>query len=157
MVMDSHLESIASLLERGGVGWAIRSDRESRLTQIAQDIVEVSSVLGARLGRQNFALLAEMQREAAPLKPLIQLFVSPTSAEMRAMVYCVLRGMDIKAIDFSYRKKSSLTLDIVLSDSTTGRELTFSSDNTWDAEILRHIGIMTASAKPVLHGFYAFH
>jgi hypothetical protein len=102
---------IASLLEQSGVGRAIQNDRESRLKQIEHDIGEVSHVVATRLGHKTFDLLPEMQRDTAPLKPLIQLFVSPTSAEMRAMVYCVLRGIDIKALDFAYRKKTSLGAD----------------------------------------------
>ena len=101
-------------------------------------------------------VLAEMMNEQLALKPLVQMFASPTSRTMRAMVYCVLRGMEIVAIDFSYRLKQTVTLTVSVRRDAGGKEIAFSSDLVWDAEILRHLGIMMMGKKPILHGFYAF-
>jgi hypothetical protein len=62
--------------------------------------------------------------------------------------------MEIKAVDFSYRLKDNVSLEVTLDNN--GDELCFKSDLVWDTEILRHIAIMTTGQKPILHGFYAF-
>lgn len=75
---------------------------------------------------------------------------------MRAMAYCVLRGMDIAEVEFAYKLKRTVRLVIVLENPTTGQELRFESSAIWDAEVLRHVGITTLGKRPVLHGYYAF-
>ena len=72
------------------------------------------------------------------------------------MAYCVLRGMDIGRVDFSYELKNTVSLVVILMEPVTGQEHSFSSSLVWDVELLRHMGIMALSGKPVLHGFYAF-
>jgi hypothetical protein len=150
------IDALATVLEQSGVGLLLNQDRLGRLNQIAQEVHEASQEIASRIGSPGFDLLGEMQHDTSALKPLIQLFASPTSKEMRAMVYCVLRGMEIKTIDFSYRFKSAVSLSVKLEHNVTGEPLVFLSDVVWDAEILRHIGIMTMGQRPVLHGFYAF-
>jgi hypothetical protein len=153
---DEDLANIARLLEVSGIGWLLQEDRDVRLRQIAAEITELSSELSRRLAPAKIDLLGEMLKEPEALKPLVQMFASPTSCVMRAMVYCVLRGMEISAIDFSYRLKRTVTLTVSVQNDVTGQELTFESDLVWDAEILRHLGIMAMGKKPILHGFYAF-
>jgi len=152
----SDTQVLASLLDQSGVGWLLNEDRDTRLQQIAQEIEETSVEVARRLAPQKVQLLDEMRAAPAELKPLIQLFASPMSKDMRAMVYCVLRGMEIKEIEFAYRLKSSVLLRVVLEHNVTGQQLEFSSNVVWDAEVLRHLGIMTMGKKPILHGFYAF-
>jgi hypothetical protein len=152
----SDTQVLETLLERGGVGWLLHEDRDTRLQQIAKELEATSAELTRRLAPQNVDLLQEMSAAPADLKPLTQLFASPVSTEMRAMVYCVLRGMEIKEIDFAYRHKTSVSLRVVLENNVTGQELKFASNVVWDAEVLRHLGIMTMGKKPILHGFYAF-
>ncbi|MGK3967047.1 hypothetical protein WMF38_23100 [Sorangium sp. So ce118] len=153
---DEELINLARLLEASGVGWLLQQDRDVRLRQIDTEIAELSSELSRRLAPAKIDALGEMLNEPDAMKPLVQMFASPTSCEMRAMVYCVLRGMEIAAIDFSYRLKRTVALTVSVKNDITGQELTFESDLVWDAEILRHLGIMTMGKKPVLHGFYAF-
>ncbi len=153
---DEDLVNLARLLEASGIGWLLQQDRDARLRQIAAEIAELSGELSQRLAPAKIDALGEMLNEPEALKPLVQMFASPTSRGMRAMVYCVLRGMEISAIDFSYRLKRTVTLTVSVQNDVTGQELTFESDLVWDAEILRHLGIMAMGKKPILHGFYAF-
>jgi hypothetical protein len=147
---------LADLLQTCGVGWLLTESRDERLRQIRSEIDALSAELKSRLAPMSVDAFQEMLNEQASLKPLVQMFASPTTTEMRAMVYCVLRGMDIAEVEFAYKLKSSVRLSIVLDDPTTGQDLRFESTLIWDAEVLRHMGIMTLGKKPVLHGFYAF-
>lgn len=148
--------NLADLLGACGVDWLLAEDRDARLGQIATEIAQLSDELNRRLAPTKIDVLDEMMNEPVALKPLVQMFASPTSCTMRAMVYCVLRGMEIVSIDFSYRMKQTVALAVSVHNDVTGQELTFVSDLVWDAEILRHMGIMVMGKKPVLHGFYAF-
>lgn len=153
---DEDTTKLASLLDASGVGWLLQQDPEVRLRQIATELTELSDELSRRLAPARIDALGEMLKEPLALKPLVQMFASPTTCAMRAMVYCVLRGMEITSIDFSYRLKRTVMLTVSVRDDATGHELTFESDSVWDAEILRHLGIMAMGKKPILHGFYAF-
>jgi len=147
---------LAALLEACGVGWLLAEHRDERLDQIALEIAQLSNELTQRLAPAKIDVWSEMMSEPMALKPLVQMFASPTSGTMRAMVYCVLRGMEIVSIDFSYRAKRAVSLTVSVQHDVTGQEHTFTSDLVWDAEILRHLGIMMMGKKPILHGFYAF-
>lgn len=153
---EQDLNALAGILELSGVGWLLNEDRETRLRQLASEMTDLSAELNQRLAPTKVDALGEMLREPAALRPLVQMFASPTSRTMRAMVYCVLRGMEIMAIDFSYRLKQTASLTVSLRNDITGQDMEFRSDLVWDAEILRHLGIMTMGKKPILHGFYAF-
>jgi hypothetical protein len=153
---NTDTETLAGLLEQSGVGWLLAESRDIRLEQIGREIDETAQEIARRLPLPGLDLLAEIRADPRGLEPLIQLFASPTSTEMRAMVYCVLRGMEISAIEFAYQIKSTVSLRVELEHNVTGEKLTFCSAVVWDAEILRHIGIMTIGKQPLLHGFYAF-
>lgn len=156
MMRNEESTRLAALLEVCGVGWLLAEDRDSRLSQITLEIGQLSDELNQRLAPAKINVLDEMMNESLALKPLVQMFASPTSCTMRAMVYCVLRGMEIIAIDFSYRLKQTVALTVSVQHDVSGQELIFTSDVVWDAEILRHLGIMMMGKKPILHGFYAF-
>lgn len=152
---DQTITALAQRLHESGVGWLLNQDADARLEQIRSEILDVSAELSRRLPRMKIDVLAEVLTDPA-LKPLVQMFASPTTRDMRAMVYCVLRGMTIKDIEFSYKLKQRVDLAVVLQNEITGEELTFKSDRVWDVEILRHLGIMTMGNRPIIHGFYAF-
>lgn len=147
---------LAALLEACGVGWLLAEHRDEQLDQIGAQVAQLSNELTQRLAPAKVDVWSEMMSEPMALKPLVQMFASPTSCTMRALVYCVLRGMDIVSIDFSYRVKRAVSLTVSVQHDVTGQEHTFASDLVWDAEILRHLGIMMMGKKPILHGFYAF-
>lgn len=153
---DEEIENLARLLEASGVGWLLQEERDVKLRQISVELTTLSDELSRRLAPAKIDAQGEMLKEPEALKPLVQMFASPTSCAMRAMVYCVLRGMEITSIDFSYRLKQTVTLTVSVQNDATGQVLTFESDLVWDAEILRHLGIMAMGKKPILHGFYAF-
>lgn len=156
MTKAQALTKLADLLVQCGVGWLLNESRDERLQQLSTEIDALSAELSKRLAPVKVDAFREMLAEPMALKPLVQLLASPTSTEMRAMAYCVLRGMDIADVEFEYKLKRSVRLVVVTEDPTSGQTHRFESSVVWDAEILRHMGIMTLGKKPVLHGFYAF-
>ena len=89
------------------------------------------------------------------LKPLVQTFASPMTAPIRAMVYCILDGAQVKAIRFDYRFKARAHLEVDVGYDS-GESATFSSDDVYDSEALRHFGLMKMGKAPIIDGYYAF-
>ncbi len=143
------MKAIEQLLEQCGLGELLAEDRELRLQRIAQEVAGTAREVARRLPPGSFDLVDEMRADPEALRPLIELFPLAVSNEMRAMVYFVLRGMDLKEIDFSYRLMDSVSLRVVLLNDASGQELVFSSEVVWDAVILRRIFIMTQGDKPI--------
>jgi hypothetical protein len=149
--------TLESLLHAAGVGWLLQEAKDTRLTQILNEMDELSTYLRDRQLSQTPDLLQEAATEPTELRPLVQLFASPTSTTIRAMAYCVLRGADIQSVSFEYRLEQVAKLRIELSHPhARGSTIEFESDNLWDAEVLRHVGMMKRGGRPVLHGYYAF-
>ena len=44
----------------------------------------------------------------------------------------------------------------VLAQLHVGHTSRFESDDLWDAEFLRHLGLLKVSGRPVIDGYYAF-
>lgn len=154
-MVSERKSTLELVLHAAGVGWVLQEDKDARLTQFLKEIDELSTDLRQRLSPLPIDVLPEMASEPNELRPLVQLFASPTSTTIRAMAYCVLRGADIKSVRFEYEMRRTAKLRIVLTDNVH-EELIFETDEIWDAEVLRHFGIMKSSGLPVLHGYYAF-
>lgn len=140
-------------LRLAGVGWLLEEYREERLAAIVSDIASVSEEVSRRVGRR-VDVASELDSNRDDLMPLVQSFASPMSNSIRSLVYLLLRGGDLVALDFSYRERRKADLRATI--SFEAREHEFSSDDLWDAEVLRHLGLMKMGDRPVIHGYFAF-
>ncbi|HYO65530.1 MAG TPA: hypothetical protein VEU33_05560 [Archangium sp.] len=144
------------LFDTAGVGWALKEGAETEARRYLQEIqavqAEYERLLSEPLASPLFEQLVE---ESEALTPLIQAFASPTSASIRVMIYCILKGAEIRRVHYAYEleRRSHLTIDVELSD---GRSLRFESEDLWDAEVLRHFGMTKRGGRPILEGYYAF-
>jgi hypothetical protein len=138
------------------VGWVFDEHASERAQQILKEMHETDRVFNEKIGRPLDPPLAQaIPTDVARLKPLVQTFASPMTAPIRAMVYCILDGAQIKAIRFEYQFKARAHLAVdVEYDSGVGA--TFESDNPFDAEALRHFGLMKMGEAPLIDGYYAF-
>jgi hypothetical protein len=147
-------DQLARLLQSARVGWVLDGeDREARLGGILQEVDE----LAGRLSRTNLGqgdLMEEMARDVSVLAPLVQSFSSPMSTEIRTAIYLLLRGAELSALTYEYDRlaRSRLYMRIATMDR---RALEFESTELWDAEFLRHIGLMKMSGRPLVDGYYA--
>ena len=142
------------VLHAAGVGWLLQEDKDGRLTQVLGEMDDLSVDLSRRLAPLLVDVLVEAASGPSELRPLVQLFASPTTMTARAMAYCVLHGADVKSVSFEYEMYQTAKLKVVLSD--TARTLAFETNELYDVEVLRHFGIMKSRGRPVLHGYYAF-
>ncbi|XXY51963.1 hypothetical protein WME91_12550 [Sorangium sp. So ce269] len=159
--MKPETHELASLFELSDVGWVFEyatfdEDPDDVNGRIRAEMVEVESILAKNFpARRRGGLVDEIREDVTKFKPLVQAFASPVTAAMRAMVYAVLDGADVTSIQFSYEMKKFVDLRITV-EYETGEQATFSSDDGWDVEVLRHFGIMKLGGKPVIDGYYAF-
>lgn len=156
MSTTDDLDRLGDLLQECGVGWLLDESRDERLRAVLSEIGALASEINGRMPSRRVNVLEEMLAEPVALRPLVQMLASPTSIQMRAMAYCVLRGLDIKEVHLAYKRKDSVSLVVVLEDPATEAELRFESSDVWDVATLRHMGILALAGKPILQGFYAF-
>ena len=64
----------------------------------------------------------------------------------------MLTGARIVEVKFSCHLKDRVELLVKLDDGTSANE--YRSEHVWDAQVLRHLGFMTAGGKPVVDGYY---
>ncbi|MBI4612135.1 MAG: hypothetical protein HY720_00835 [Planctomycetes bacterium] len=145
---------LVRLFDYARVGWYFEHDRDDRAEHVVKEAAEVSEVLTARLGNR-VDVLAEVLKDPDAFVPLVQTLVMPMTAPIRAMVYCVLRGAKVTAIDYKYAIRSRSTLEVTVEFGPHG-ELKFESKELWDAEALHHFGFAKLNDAPFVDGYFAF-
>ncbi len=156
MTQGEQTRALRQLFDTAGVGWALREGVETEARRYVQEIQAVEAEYERLLSEPMASpLLDQLVEESEALTPLIQAFASPTSASIRVMIYCILKGAEIRRVRYDYEleRHSQLTIDIELSDART---LRFESEDLWDAEVLRHFGMTKRGGRPILEGYYAF-
>ncbi len=148
-------QQLFQVFDECGVGWVFGEHASERARRILEEMSEVDRVISDKLARPLDALADAILADTARFEPLVQAFASPMTAQIRAMVYCVLDGAQIKAIRFEYRFKECAVLEVDV-EYDSGKRVRFESDNLWDAEALRHFGLLKMGGAPIIDGYYAF-
>jgi len=89
------------------------------------------------------------------LRAFLQALEETTSPEMLVMVWRIIHGDDIKAAEMSYEEDKRFHLRVRLEEQGSGTATSYDSENINDARLLRHLGMMELSGKPVFTGFFA--
>lgn len=152
---------LATLFAVSDVGWVFeQATSEEGPDQVAERIRAHMSKVNQEMAkafplRPHLLVEESIRTDSSQFKALIQAFASPVTAPMCAMIYAVLDGAEVTAIEFSYKARESVSLSLTV-QYETGEAATFLSDDAWDVEVLRHFGIMKLGNKPVIDGYYAF-
>lgn len=153
-------QTLEEAIREAGEGWLI--DRSSSpaeaVTRLLRTLKDVGNLARERLGGEapdfsESAIVAEFQRRPAQVRGFFQALGGYRTPEMLLMVWRVIQGMEIKRIDLSYERQQSYELSVVL-ETPCGDEEPYRSTNASDFALLRHIGIMEVSGRPVFDGFY---
>jgi hypothetical protein len=99
-------------------------------------------------------LVNESQQNAHKVKAFLQALGDTRKPEMLVMVWRILQGMRIQAIDMSYQERNHFRLRCVLNSPYENKPETYESSDIVDAMLLRHLGIMEMDNGPVFEGFY---
>lgn len=152
--MTDDMNDLEKVLSDAGVGWLLQTDRDERLAAIASDLRSVQAEL-SKLPAPTSARVGALRLSDPDMKPFIQCFAVPMTNRIRAMVYCLLDGAELVELQFAYKRKSSVHLHAVI-ELADGHKEEFDSHDLWDAEVLRHFGLMKMGNRPLIHGYYAF-
>jgi len=142
--------------ERCDAGWIFSQDSVETVAQMLAEISQVERYCAEQLHRpQGTPLQDRIMSDVDRYKPLVQTFALPMTTPMRAMVLCILEGAQVQRIGFDYSLKQRANIQVEL-EFESGEWASFSSADVWDAEVLRHFGLMKIDAAPVIDGYYAF-
>jgi hypothetical protein len=102
-------------------------------------------------------VLSEQSRNEHRVSTLLQALAFSVSPEMLAMMWMVMQGARIEKISYAYARRatSHIAVEILLPDRTT--QLTFQSDEHWDAALLRTMSLSKSNGLPVVEDFYPLH
>jgi hypothetical protein len=87
-------------------------------------------------------------------KAFIQTFALPVTDEIRAMVYFIaIENADIRDLKMNYTFKKAFSLKVNI-ELSSGKNINFNSNSIWDAEVVRHFGVMMMNNKPIFSGYF---
>ncbi len=150
-------ELLQRLLEEAGVEWALRPDRSGTIARMLTSLSDLEHELEGRLGLPSAPnVLQEAERDPISFRPLLQSFASPLTTPVRAAVYVLVSGGELRRLHYEYdRDQRSSRLHIVVA-THDGRPLECRSSEVWDVDFVRHLGLMKAGDRPIIDGYYAF-
>lgn len=153
--------TLEEAIREAGEGWLI--DRSSlpaeAVNRLRRGLDDVNSLARERLGGEapdlsESAIVAEFQRRPAQVRGFFQALGGSRTPEMLLMVWRVIQGMEIKRIELTYERQQSYALSVVLESPYGVEDEPYRSTNVNDFSLLRHIGILEVSGRPVFDGFY---
>ena len=136
-----------------GVGWLVVDPRNAGglLLRLDEAAAEYSSRFRTRVD-----LLAACKAMPEKMQALLQNLGAGVSPSMLAMVARILlREAAVLAVRFDYASHlDSVALHVEIYDPDQGPQ-SFDSTDVWDAQVLRHFGLLMIGDKPSIAGYYA--
>ncbi len=149
---DSRGQELSDLLKDAGLGWLVKDVQNA--DGLLQVIDAASAVYAARFASAENLWDA---CKAAPevMRAFLQALAAGVSPPLLAMVARILlHDAWVMKVDFAFASHRDIALHVEIEDLEGGRQ-SFHSREVWDAEVLRHFGLMKVGDKPVIHGYYA--
>lgn len=147
-------EALADLFRRAGVGWYMEQASAPAVEDVEREAAEVSRILKQRLGHP-VDVLREMLDDPDGLTAFVQTFAMPMTAEIRAMVHCVVRGARVTSLRYEYEAQRRSELHVAVQFGSDD-DISFHSTEFWDSEVLHHLGFAKISGRPLIDGYFAF-
>lgn len=142
----------ADVLERSGTGWRAQDGPSAGrlLEHLEKAAEEYNSRFQARVD-----LLAACNAMPEKMRAFLQAIMYGVSPGLLAMVARILlREASVVRLRLDVVSHRSAELHIEIKDPDVG-ETTFDSTDIWDAEVIRHFGLMQLGDKPIIAGYYA--
>lgn len=153
--------SLEEAIRQAGEGWLIDlySPRADATSQLLRTLDAVGALARERLGADapdfsERAIVAEFQRRPAQVRGFFQALGGSRTPEMLLMVWRVIQGMEIKHIELAYERQQAFELSVILESPDGDQDAPYRSTSINDFALLRHIGILEVSGRPVFDGFY---
>lgn len=157
--LEAH--SLEEAIRQAGEGWLIDlyTPRADAVSHLLRTLEAVGALARERLGGDapDFServIVAEFQRRPAQVRGFFQVLGGGRTPEMLLMVWRVIQGMEIKSIQLAYEHRQSFEVTVILESRYGGEDAPYRSTNINDFALLRHIGVLEVSGRPVFDGFY---
>lgn len=154
--------TLEDVIRDSGEMWMLDQfpSREQGLNHIRTTIEAVRQAAHARgLSAQKMpseeGLVREYGRNPAHVRAFFQALSGTCTPQMLLMVWRILQGVSIKAVNLSYGYQGSFSASIVLQAIDGTNDPPYESTDIFDFALFRHLGILKIDGKPVLEGFYA--
>lgn len=154
-------QSLEEVIRRAGEGWLIDrySPPSEAMNVIRQTLRDASLLARTNLGNDapdlsEEAIIAEYQRHPYQLRGFFQAFAGTRTPTMILMAWRIIQGWKIKRVTLDYVVWHDFKLSVVLESPDGDEDPAYETKNINDFALLRHIGILVASGRPVFDGFY---
>ena len=147
-------QQLQEVFRQAGVGWYLKQASAPSVADVQRMAADVSRVLKSR-GLSTADVFQEMVSDPDGLAAFVQTFAMPMSSEIRAMVWCIVRGASVVSLRYEYEARSRSEL-VVTIHVDPQKDVEFRSTDLWDAMILRHLGFAKIGQKPLIDGYFAF-
>ena len=146
-------QELSHLLVQAGVGWLVRDPRNA--TGLLQHLDQAAEEYNRRF-RTRADLLAACKAMPEKMRAFLQNLGAGVTPPILAMVArIVLRDAEVLAVRFEFAsRQDSLSLHVEIHDPECGAQ-NFDSTDIWDAQVLRHFGLLMVGHKPAIAGYYA--
>lgn len=161
---QSASEILETLFRKNGLGWMIDiyAPKDQAIPAYLDLLARIAAEFRLRCGvAVSFApevLHAEAERNPHKVQAFLQLLRPNRSPAMLVMVWRVLQGLTIRAVEMNYRERDSFRLSFTLvrpGDGGRDQLETYESTDIDDAALVRHLGVTKVDGKPLFDGFYA--
>jgi hypothetical protein len=157
----AHPATLEEAIRESGEGWLIDwfAPREKAIEHLSQTLDVVDRRAKERLGENapsldEASILKALQTHPQSVRGFFQALGGTRTPDMLLMVWRIIQGMEIKDIQLSYHRQQRFELRVVLESPYGNNDEIYESANIQDFALLRHIGILEISGKPVFDGFY---
>ena len=150
-------DQLRQLFSAAGLDWLFTDGAPARLAQIRQEMHEVELDYRQRFAR-DLDLFALCAQDVAQKRALPETFAASMSVHIRTKVVRIFEGawIDSISLEYRYRQHCRIAVQLLMPHEELHGNDRFVTENFWDAEVLRHLGMMTADGLPVFYGYFAF-
>ncbi|GEM_PF-5044288 len=149
---EAREQELSDLLVNAGVGWLVADPRNA--PGLLQRLDEAATEYNSRF-KTRADLLAACRMMPEKMRAFLQALMAGVSPCLLAMVARILlREASVIGLRFEVVSHRSAALHIEIQDPDMGQQ-SFDSTDIWDAEVLRHFGLMKLGDEPIIAGYYA--
>lgn len=159
---EAIMDPLEQIIRDSNEGWLIDwfAPREEALAHLRSRLTAVDDAARHRLGGGALRLtpesiVQEYRTNPRKVRAFIQVLGAVETPHILLMVWRILQGFAIQAIELNYQSEQSFHMRLVLRSPYGEADEIYDSDDVDDAVVLRHFGIMKMGDAPVMDGFFA--
>lgn len=148
--------AVRTALEKTGQDHVLRiwsKDGDQQLRKIAAGLNEFVREYRRRFN-ETPDILGLMDVDSLQRRGFFHRDTLMASCEMKMMVWRLLMGGEIRAVDFRYRAGKPCSLRVQLLSYLDSRRETYESTDALDFRVLRHVGLGGEQGQGRLQGYY---